>query len=88
MSIEASASAVDHQMVFNIRESAEFLRVSEKTVHRKIKDRKITVSRIGKRIVIQRVDLIRFLNEAKVPGENQNQCRNKAPRVRRTSHAR
>jgi len=56
------------QLVFNIEETAEVLRVSEKTVRRQIKDGSLPFSQIGRRIVIQRRDILGLLDSSRIEG--------------------
>jgi excisionase family DNA binding protein len=56
---------INGQKFFNVDEAAEFLRLSEKTIHRLKDEGILPYSSVGDRVIFQRGDLIAFMNKAK-----------------------
>jgi len=65
ISITPSEETRKYQEVFTVPEAAEFLRISEKTIRRVIDAGSLLCSRIGKRVVITRNDIMLFLAQCK-----------------------
>lgn len=61
-----AASLAAEDVVLNMAEAASFLRLSVKTIRRNIQKKAITHSRIGKRVLFLKTDLLHFLDQNKV----------------------
>ena len=62
--LESSKSATNmvfDNRIMNVKEAADFLRVSTKTIYEKSKDGLIPHQKIGSRYVFLRSELVRFL---------------------------
>lgn len=69
-----------NQLAFKVTEAANVVRVSVKTIRRKIKDGSLPYSAIGSRQIIQRRDLLALLDASRRVGTRPVQVNGKSPR--------
>ncbi|MDS0980153.1 helix-turn-helix domain-containing protein [Staphylococcus hominis] len=50
-------------MIITVKEAAEFLRISERYAYKLIKDNKLPHFRLGKKILIEKNSLIKYLHD-------------------------
>jgi len=64
--MQENATLMQHQkLAYSVRELSELVGVCERKIHYEIKQGKLNISRIGRRVLIQSADVDKWLNNSR-----------------------
>jgi excisionase family DNA binding protein len=64
--MQENTTSMQHQKIaYSVKQLSELVGVCERKIHYEIKQGKLNISRIGRRVIIQSVDVDRWLNNSR-----------------------